>query len=47
MSQIFDNLLIDHHKNFVLNGLDDFQITKPHSQTLYQKEQQLVGSTNS
>lgn len=47
MSEIMDNLLIDHHKNFVLNGLEDFEITKPYAQALYQKEMELVGSTSS
>lgn len=34
MSQIIDHLLIDHNKNFVMNGLNDFEIVAPFAKRL-------------
>lgn len=38
MSQIVDNLLVDHLKNFILSGLGDFDITKDYTKHIYEKE---------
>lgn len=32
-----DNLLTDHLKNFILGGLENFEITKSYAQTIYEK----------
>ena len=37
MSQIMDNLLTDHLKNFILGGLENFEISKPYALTMYEK----------
>lgn len=37
MSQIIDNLLTDSLKNVVLGGLENFEISKPYAQTMYEK----------
>lgn len=33
-----DNLLTDHLKNFILGGLENFEITKPYAQVIFEKE---------
>lgn len=38
MSQIIDHLLTDHNKNFVMNGLNDFEIATPFAKRLEDKE---------
>lgn len=36
MSQIIEHLIFDHTKNFVLNGLNDFEITKPYAKRIWE-----------
>jgi hypothetical protein len=47
MSQIIDNLLIDQNKNFVMNGLNDFEIFTPYGKRLEEKELEILNFSSS
>ena len=40
-----DNLLTDHLKNFILVGLENFEITKPYAQAIYEKQIEIIGGS--
>ena len=40
-----DNLLADHLKRFILVGLENFEITKPYAQTIYEKQSEIIGGS--